>query len=182
LSTARSLIAGGADLVAWDDGAEAVEKAKAAGIPVADLRDADFTQFASLILSPGVPLTHPAPHWTVRMAHDAGVEIIGDIEVFSRERARLDPDSPFIAITGTNGKSTTTALIGHIVRQAGLNAQIGGNIGTPVLELEPPGAGCVHIVECSSYQIDLAPSLAPTVGILLNLSEDHLDRHGTMDN
>ena len=182
LSTAKSLLAGGADVVAWDDGAAAVEKAKAAGVTVADLRDQDFARFSSLILAPGVPLTHPKPHWTVDKAKASGVEIIGDIEVFSRERALLDPDAPFIAITGTNGKSTTTALIGHILRQAGLNAEIGGNIGTPILDLGPPGAGRVHVIECSSYQIDLAPSLAPTVGILMNLSEDHLERHGTMEN
>lgn len=182
LSTAKSLLAGGADVLAWDDGAGAIEKAQAAGVTVADLRDQDFAQFSSLILSPGVPLTHPKPHWTVEKAKAAGIEIIGDIEVFSRERALLDADAPFIAITGTNGKSTTTALIGHILRQAGLNAEIGGNIGTPILDLDPPGAGRVHVIECSSYQIDLAPTLAPTVGILMNLSEDHLERHGTMDN
>jgi UDP-N-acetylmuramoylalanine--D-glutamate ligase len=182
LSTAKALLAGGADVVAWDDGAAAIEKAKAAGVTVADLHDQDFAQFSSLILAPGVPLTHPKPHWTVDKAKAAGVEIIGDIEVFSRERALLDADAPFVAITGTNGKSTTTALIGHILRQAGLNAEIGGNIGTPILDLDPPGAGRVHVIECSSYQIDLAPSLAPTVGILMNLSEDHLERHGTMEN
>jgi UDP-N-acetylmuramoylalanine--D-glutamate ligase len=182
LSTAKALVAGGASVVAWDDSEKSVEKAKAASIDTADLREADFSAFSSLVLAPGVPLTHPKPHWTVEKAQAAGVEIIGDIEVFSRERAVLDPNAPFVAITGTNGKSTTTALIGHIIRQAGLDAQVGGNIGTPILDLAPPGPGHVHVIECSSYQIDLAPSLAPTVGILLNLSEDHLERHGTMEN
>lgn len=182
LSTANALIAGGAEVVAWDDGASAIEKAAAAGISTADLHEADFTQFSSLLLAPGVPLTHPQPHWTVQRAREANVEVIGDVEVFSRERALIDHDAPFVAITGTNGKSTTTALVGHILRQAGLDAQIGGNIGTPIMDLDPPGAGRVHVIECSSYQIDLAPSLAPTVGILLNLSEDHLERHGTMAN
>ncbi len=182
LSTAKALVAGGAAVVAWDDSEKSVEKAKAAGIKTADLRDADFSAFSTLVLAPGVPLTHPVPHWTVEKAKAAGIEIIGDIEVFSRERAILDPNAPFVAITGTNGKSTTTALIGHVLRQAGLDAQIGGNIGTPILDLAPPGPGHVHVIECSSYQIDLAPSLAPTVGILLNLSEDHLERHGTMEN
>jgi UDP-N-acetylmuramoylalanine--D-glutamate ligase len=182
LSTAKSLVAGGADVLAWDDSEKSVEKAKAAGVPTGDLRDADFSKFSSLVLSPGVPLTHPKPHWSVEKAHTAKIEIIGDIEVFSRERAALDPKSPLIAITGTNGKSTTTALIGHILRQAGLDAQIGGNIGTPITDLDPPGRGRVHVIECSSYQIDLAPGLKPTVGVLMNLSEDHLERHGTMEN
>src|SRR5262249_14009760 len=90
------------------------------------------------------------------------------------------PGVPFVAITGTNGKSTTTALIAHLVASAGMDAQLGGNIGTAILSLAPPQAGRVHVIECSSYQIDLAPSLDPSVGILINLSEDHLDRHGTM--
>ena len=98
----------------------------------------------------------------------------------------LHPDAPFVAITGTNGKSTTTALIAHLATAAGMDAQLGGNIGTAILSLAPPRASNaqpvrVHVVECSSYQIDLAPSLDPSVGILINLSEDHLDRHGTME-
>ena len=99
-----------------------------------------------------------------------------------RERAAMAPEAPFIAITGTNGKSTTTALIAHCVAASGRDAQLGGNIGVPVLTLAPPEGGRCHVVECSSYQIDLAPSLRPTVGILINLSPDHLDRHGTMEN
>ncbi|MFC5069238.1 UDP-N-acetylmuramoyl-L-alanine--D-glutamate ligase [Flaviflagellibacter deserti] len=182
LSTARALIAGGAEVIAWDDGAAGLEKAKAAGIPTENLREIDFGRLDALILSPGVPLTHPVPHWTVDKAKAAGVEIIGDIELFCRERRAIDPEAPFIAITGTNGKSTTTALIGHILRSAGLDAQIGGNIGTPILDLAPPSSGRVHVIECSSYQIDLAPTLDPTVGVMLNLSEDHLERHGTMEN
>ena len=133
------------------------------------------------MLSPGVPLTHPKPHWTVDLAHAAGVEIIGDVELFGRERAMLAPDAPFIAITGTNGKSTTTALIAHILQAAGRDTQMGGNIGTAVLTLDPPTPERFYVVECSSYQIDLAPSINPTAGILLNLTPDHLDRHGTME-
>jgi UDP-N-acetylmuramoylalanine--D-glutamate ligase len=133
------------------------------------------------VLAPGVPLTHPAPHWSVRLAQKAAVAVIGDIELFCRERRHLAPDAPFVAITGTNGKSTTTALIAHLVASAGLDAQLGGNIGTAILSLAPPQAGRVHVIECSSYQIDLAPSLDPSVGVLINLSEDHLDRHGTME-
>jgi UDP-N-acetylmuramoylalanine--D-glutamate ligase len=186
LASATALVAGGADVVAFDDSAESVTKASAAGIPTADLREADWTTFAALVLAPGVPLTHPKPHWPVTLAHKAGVEVIGDIELFCRERRRIAPDAPFVAITGTNGKSTTTALIAHLASSAGMDAQLGGNIGTAILSLKPPQSGGtatrVHVIECSSYQIDLAPSIDPSVGILINLSEDHLDRHGTMEN
>jgi UDP-N-acetylmuramoylalanine--D-glutamate ligase len=108
--------------------------------------------------------------------------VIGDVELFCRERRHDAPSAPFVAITGTNGKSTTTALIAHLTASAGMDTQLGGNIGTAILSLEPPQPGRVHVIECSSYQIDLAPSLDPSVGILINLSEDHLDRHGTMRN
>jgi UDP-N-acetylmuramoylalanine--D-glutamate ligase len=182
LATARALVAGGARVLAWDDGEAGRAKARAQGLELADLAEADWTQFDALALSPGVPLTHPAPHWTVERANAAGVEVIGDIELFCRERERRAPGAPFIAITGTNGKSTTTALIAHILRQAGKDVQLGGNIGTPILELQPPSEGRIHVIECSSFQIDLAPSLAPSVGILINLTPDHIDRHGTMEN
>ncbi|MBI1619112.1 UDP-N-acetylmuramoyl-L-alanine--D-glutamate ligase [Aquamicrobium zhengzhouense] len=180
LATAKALVAGGAKVQAWDDNPDSVEKARAEGVPVADLSQADWSQFSSFILSPGVPLTHPRPHWSVDLADAAGVEIIGDVEMFSRERAALAPDAPLIAITGTNGKSTTTALIAHILKNAGRDVQMGGNIGRAVMTLDPPASGRHYVIECSSYQIDLAPSLAPTAGILLNLTPDHLDRHGTM--
>jgi UDP-N-acetylmuramoylalanine--D-glutamate ligase len=182
LAAASALLAGGADAIAFDDDTASVAKAKAAGIPTADLRGADWSKIAALVLAPGVPLTHPSPHWVVQLAKKAGVEVIGDIELFCRERRLRAPNAPFVAITGTNGKSTTTALIAHLAGSAGLDAQVGGNIGTAILSLTPPRAGRVHVIECSSYQIDLAPSLDPSVGILINLSEDHLDRHGTMEN
>ena len=182
LASARALLAGGADVVAWDDSAETVAKAVHAGIPTADLRDIDWSKISALVLAPGVPLTHPAPHWPVGLARANAVEVIGDIELFCRERRAHAPHAPFVAITGTNGKSTTTALMAHLMAEAGFDAQLGGNIGTAILSLEPPGAGRVHVIECSSYQIDLAPSLDPSVGILINVSEDHLDRHGTLAN
>jgi UDP-N-acetylmuramoylalanine--D-glutamate ligase len=185
LVSASALLAGGANVIGWDDSEASVTKARAAGIPISDLRETDWSKIAALVLAPGVPLTHPEPHWTVKLAQSAGVEVIGDIELFCRERAHRAPGSPFVAITGTNGKSTTTALIAHLVKSAGMDAQLGGNIGTAVLSLQPPDNHVkplrVHVVECSSYQIDLAPSLDPSVGILINLSEDHLDRHGTME-
>ena len=180
LATARSLVEGGATVSAFDDNPASVEKAKGEGIPVADLNGADWQGFAALVLAPGVPLTHPKPHWTAELANAAGVPIIGDIELFSRERRSVSPGAPFVAITGTNGKSTTTALIAHCLAHAGRDTQLGGNIGVPVLTLDPPTPDCHYVVECSSYQIDLAPSLEPTVGLLLNLTPDHLDRHGTM--
>jgi UDP-N-acetylmuramoylalanine--D-glutamate ligase len=114
-------------------------------------------------------------------AREAGVEIIGDIELFCRERRHHAPDSAFVAITGTNGKSTTTALIAHLTKVAGFDTQMGGNIGTAILSLQPPAKGRVHVIEMSSYQIDLAPSLDPSVGILLNVTEDHIDRHGSIE-
>jgi len=185
LVSASALLAGGADVVGYDDSEASVTKARAAGIPIGDLRKTDWSKIAALVLAPGVPLTHPEPHWVVKLAQAAGVEIVGDIELFCRERARHAPGSPFVAITGTNGKSTTTALIAHLVKSAGMDAQLGGNIGTAILSLQRPDSHVkplrVHVVECSSYQIDLAPSLDPSVGILINLSEDHLDRHGAME-
>ena len=180
LATASSLAAGGAEIVAWDDNPAQVETARAAGIAVADLRGIDWASHHTLVLSPGVPLTHPKPHWTAELASSHGVEIIGDVEIFVRERRAHAPGSPFIAITGTNGKSTTTALIAHLVAHSGRDAQLGGNIGTAVLTLAPPSKDRVHVVECSSYQIDLAPSIDPSAGLLLNLTPDHLDRHGSM--
>lgn len=182
LAACRALMAGGAEVIAFDDNARGLAEAEKAGIPTADLRHIDWSEITALVLAPGVPLTHPAPHWTVGMARNAAVEVIGDIELYARERRCRTPDSPFIAITGTNGKSTTTALIAHLFAAAGYEAEAGGNIGTPILALEPPRAGRVHVIECSSFQIDLSPTLDPKVGILLNLSEDHLDRHGTFAN
>ncbi|MFD2237367.1 UDP-N-acetylmuramoyl-L-alanine--D-glutamate ligase [Aureimonas populi] len=182
LATARALVAGGAQLTAFDDNPRSVEAAAAEGIATGDLHALDWRAVDALILSPGVPLTHPKPHWAAELAKSAGVPVIGDIEIFSRERAALSPQAPFVAITGTNGKSTTTALIAHALRACGRDTQLGGNIGVPVLTLDPPLQGRFHVVECSSYQIDLAPSLRPSVGLLLNLSPDHLDRHGSMEN
>ncbi len=180
LASAGALLAGGADVIAFDDDESKVVGAVTAGIPAGDLRTADWSKIDALVLAPGVPLTHPAPHWTVGLARAAAVEVIGDIELFCRERRSRAPDAPFVAITGTNGKSTTTALVAHLLETAGYDAQLGGNIGTAILSLEPPQPGRVHVIECSSYQIDLAPSLDPSVGILLNVTEDHLDRHGTL--
>ncbi len=179
-ATARALKLGGAEVTAWDDNPDSVTKAAAEGIHTADLRTIDWSAQSLFVLSPGVPLTHPKPHWTVDLARAAGVDVVGDVELFVRERQAHAPDCPFIAITGTNGKSTTTALIAHILKSSGRDTQLGGNIGTAVLTLDPPKDGRFYVVECSSYQIDLAPTVNPSAGILLNLTPDHLDRHGTM--
>jgi len=181
LVTAEALVKGGARVSAWDDNEAARQAATAKGIGVVDLAGADWSGFAALVLAPGVPLTHPEPHWSVKKARAAGIEIIGDIELFCRERAAQAPDAPFVAITGTNGKSTTTALIAHLLKTAGRDVQMGGNIGTAVLALEPPSAGRVHVIEISSFQIDLAPSLHPSIGVMMNLTPDHIDRHGTVE-
>jgi UDP-N-acetylmuramoylalanine--D-glutamate ligase len=180
LASCHALKAGGAEVIASDDSAERLAEAAKAGFITADLHTVSWANFAALVLTPGVPLTHPAPHWSVLAAQQAGVEVIGDIELFCRERRRYVPDAPFVAITGTNGKSTTTALIAHLMRVAGYDTQMGGNIGTAILSLEPPRRGRVHVIEMSSYQIDLTASLDPSVGILINISEDHIDRHGTL--
>ena len=181
LASAQALAAGGAEVIAFDDSAASVAKAKEAGIATEDLRKIDWSKMSALILAPGVPLTHPAPHWVVGLAGSAAVEVIGDVELYCRERRKLNPDSPFIAITGTNGKSTTTALLAHLLIASGRSAESGGNLGTPILSLESPRPAHAHVIECSSYQIDLAPTIDPRVGIMINVSEDHIDRHGTLE-
>jgi UDP-N-acetylmuramoylalanine--D-glutamate ligase len=183
VSAAKSLIAGGATVLGWDDKADAREAGLKAGITVRDLRDVDWHGVAALILSPGVPLTHPKPHPFVVKAQEARTEVIGDVELFFRavraEGAQHHPK--IVCVTGTNGKSTTTALIGHLLANLGYEAEVGGNIGKPVLELAPPGPKRAYVIELSSYQIDLTPSVKPDVAVLINITPDHLDRHGTME-
>jgi UDP-N-acetylmuramoylalanine--D-glutamate ligase len=183
LAAARALRAGKAEVVVWDENAAVREAAQAEGFVLEDLRSADWLKLAALVLSPGVPLTHPKPHWAVEKAKAAGVEIVGDIELFARAVAAAPAHRhpKIVAITGTNGKSTTTALIGHVCRQAGRDVRIGGNIGVGVLGLEDMHGGAVYVLELSSYQLELTSSLKPDVAILLNISPDHLERHGDME-
>ncbi len=183
LAAARALQAGGATVALWDERPAAREAAIAEGFELTDLSSADWWSFSALLLSPGVPLTHPTPHWTVERAKAAGVEVLGDIELFARAvNAAPEHKRPkVVAITGTNGKSTTTALIAHICASAGRDTRIGGNFGFGVLGLEDMHGGAVYVLELSSYQLDLTSSLKPDVSILLNISPDHLDRHGGMD-
>jgi UDP-N-acetylmuramoylalanine--D-glutamate ligase len=177
LSAARALLASGAHVTAWDDSAVARARAAAEGVPVADLTTIDLTEMAALILSPGIPHTHPAPHPVAARAKEKGVPILGDVELWALAETRARS----VAITGTNGKSTTTALVGHMLVRANLAVQVGGNLGTPLLDLAPLGQDGVYVLEMSSYQLELAPSLAPDVAVLLNISPDHLGRHGGME-
>lgn len=179
LATARALAASGAEVLAWDDGEAGRAAAEAAGVPLVNLYETDFAGLDSLLLSPGVPLYLPQPHPLAEKARAAGVEIFGDIELFARVRAEL-PEHRVVAITGTNGKSTTTALIHHVLRENGIPARLGGNIGLPILGEEPLPAGGVYVLELSSFQIDLTRTLSCDVAVLLNITPDHLDRHGDM--
>jgi UDP-N-acetylmuramoylalanine--D-glutamate ligase len=179
LASASALLAGGADVIAWDDNPDVIEQATRAGVPTADLRTIEWSKILALVLAPGVPLTHPAPHWSAALARAAAVEVIGDIELFCRERrhrrrGRLRGDHrDQREIDDDRARGTPDALCRP-------RPEVGGNIGTAIFSLDPPSEGRVHVIEASSYQIDLAPTLDPAVGILLNVSEDHLDRHGTL--
>ncbi|MFA7262639.1 MAG: UDP-N-acetylmuramoyl-L-alanine--D-glutamate ligase [Caulobacter sp.] len=183
LTAARALVAGGVQVALWDEKAAGRAAAEAEGFAMVDLKSADWSDFAALMLSPGVPLTHPAPHWTVDMARAAGVEVLGDIELFARtvNAAPAHKRPKVAAITGTNGKSTTTALLGHLCASAGRDTRIGGNIGVGVLGLPDMHGGAVYVLEVSSYQLDLTSSLKPDAAVLLNISPDHLERHGGME-
>jgi UDP-N-acetylmuramoylalanine--D-glutamate ligase len=179
LATARALEASGARVLVWDDNEKSRDTAKAQGLTLANLYVHDFATDDVLVLSPGVPLTHPAPHPLALKARAANAPIIGDIELFAQSRALLPPHK-IVAITGTNGKSTTTALIHHVLEAAGKSAQLGGNIGLPILEQTPVAAGGTYVLELSSFQIDLTISLDCDVVVLTNITPDHLDRHGDM--
>ena len=185
-ATVAALQAGGAQVIVWDDGADTRAKAEANGLDVRDLtRDAAWEGVAALITSPGIPHLYPKPHPVIAKAYELGVPVDNDIGLFFRSFATGDWDAfdtfpRVIAVTGSNGKSTTTALIHHILDAAGRPAQMGGNIGTGVLSLEPAQDGEVVVLELSSYQTDLARALTPDVAVFTNLSPDHLDRHAGM--
>ncbi|MDA1089703.1 MAG: UDP-N-acetylmuramoyl-L-alanine--D-glutamate ligase [Proteobacteria bacterium] len=177
LSAAKSLMRSDAEVCAWDDDEAAREAAEEAGVPLVDLYNCDWKEHSTLVLSPGIPLHHPKPHKIVELAAAANVEIVCDVELL----ARAQRDAAYIGITGTNGKSTTTALIGHIMQVSGRDAEVGGNLGMPALDLEPLGNEGAYVLEMSSYQLDLTKSITFDVAVLLNISPDHLDRHGGMD-
>ncbi len=177
LSVVESLVRAGARVLAWDDSAQSCERAKALGAEIIALDDSTLADCAVLVLAPGVPLHFPAPHPVVTAARSAGIAIIGDLEILHR----LHHGRRTVGITGTNGKSTTTALIAHILEGSGFDVAMGGNIGKPVLALDMPKPAGVFVIEVSSYQMDLCPTFSPDIGVLLNLTPDHIDRHGTFE-
>lgn len=182
-ATAAALKAGGAQVVAWDDGPSGREAAEAQGIELRDLTRASAYEGVSLLVtSPGIPHLYPAPHAAIAAAWEAGVPVDNDIGLFFRSYATEDFDQfdtlpRVVAITGSNGKSTTSALVHHILIENGRPAQLAGNIGRGVLDLDPPHDGEVVVLELSSYQTELARALTPDIAVLTNLSPDHLDRH-----
>lgn len=177
LASARALMESGAEVWAWDDNEDSRARARAEDIPLVDLNNADLREATTLVISPGIPHTHPTPHPVATKAKEAGLELICDVELL----ARCQREASYIGITGTNGKSTTTALIGHVLTHAKRAVQVGGNIGTPVLMLEPLGPAGAFVLEMSSYQLELVPTMVFDGAVLLNISADHLDRHGGMD-
>jgi UDP-N-acetylmuramoylalanine--D-glutamate ligase len=177
LAAARALVKSEAEVWAWDDDEEARERARDEDIPLIDLYVCDWKELTTLVLSPGIPLHHPQPHRIVDLAKAAGCEVIGDIELL----VRTQRDAAYIGITGTNGKSTTTALIGHIMQVSGRRVEVGGNLGMPALDLEPLMMDGTYVLEMSSFQLELTKSLTFDVGVLLNISADHLDRYSGMD-
>jgi UDP-N-acetylmuramoylalanine--D-glutamate ligase len=175
-SACRALTASGARVWAWDDDPKRRREAAASGIPIVDLEACDWDHIDRLVLSPGVPLTHPEPHPLVRLARAHDVPVIGDVELLVENQ----PERRIVGITGTNGKSTTTALIGHLLRSAGRGMQLGGNIGLPVLDLWPKPVDDTYVLELSSYQLELTEQLRCAVAVILNVSPDHLERHGSL--
>lgn len=183
MAAAKALKAGGADVIVWDDSQPAREAAHDAGFDAVDLRrEGAFEGVAALIVSPGIPHLYPAPNSVIAAALDAGVPVDNDIGLFFRSYATnewsgFETEPKVVAVTGSNGKSTTSALIHHILVENGRPAQLAGNIGRGVLDIEPAHDGEVVVLELSSYQTDLARSLTPDVAVLTNISPDHLDRH-----
>ena len=176
-SVAQSLLKADAQVLAWDDQESAREVAHDLGIPLINLHSIEWEDVQHLILSPGIPHYYPAPHPVVARAQIAGLRPLSDIEILTRSQ----PQARYMGITGTNGKSTTTTLIGHILKESGAPVEVGGNLGIPVMELNPLQEEGIYVLEVSSYQLEISPSLHFNVGILLNITPDHLERHGGMD-
>lgn len=184
LATSAALAQSGADVFCWDEKAEARAHTDNTRYNATPPKEWPWGELASLIVSPGIPTRYPEPHLIVRKARQQKIEIIGDVELFARavdalpgaERPRV------IAVTGSNGKSTTTALIGHILKEAGHKCAVGGNIGPAILSLPPLARTMTYVVELSSFQLDLTNRFHPTTSVFLNITPDHLDRHGTLDN
>ncbi|MDO8977204.1 UDP-N-acetylmuramoyl-L-alanine--D-glutamate ligase [Reyranella sp.] len=176
LATVRALRAAGIDCTAWDDNAASRDAAAQLGARIADPATIDWSSITALVISPGIPSTLPVPHPVAIAARAAGKPIICDVELL----ARAQPQARFVAITGTNGKSTTTALIGHILQQAGARCEVGGNIGRGALDLDPLGDGGLYVLELSSYQLELLQTFHADIAVWLNITPDHIDRHGDL--
>ncbi|HJQ59271.1 MAG TPA: Mur ligase family protein, partial [Vineibacter sp.] len=176
MAAARALKAARVELAAWDDDAGKRAQAQSHGIPLANPASLDWSRWDGLVLSPGIPHTHPAPHPAAAAAKAAGKPVIGDIELLARSR----PAARIVGVTGTNGKSTTTALIGHILKSAGVDCEVGGNLGPAALDFRPLGDGGVYVLELSSFQLELVPSLRCDAAVWLNITPDHIDRHGDL--
>ena len=182
LTAARALRAGGADVLCWDDGEAARARAEAEGFALQDFAKRGFEGVQALITSPGIPHLYPVPNKHIAAAYAAGVIVDNDVGLFFASLGERDWDSfdvipKVVAVTGSNGKSTTSALIAHILQEAGKDVQLAGNIGRGVLDIDPPGDGGIVVLELSSYQTELARALTPDVAVFTNLSPDHLDRH-----
>ncbi|KJV09169.1 hypothetical protein VZ95_13170 [Elstera litoralis] len=177
LVAAEALMRAGALVSAWDDNSPARDAAQAAGIPLVPVVAMPWAELSALILSPGIPHSYPKPHPAADLARGAGVPILVDVDLLLSTQTA----APMIAVTGTNGKSTTTALIEHILTETGHTASMGGNIGVPALTLPAYGPEGTYVLELSSYQLERVPSLTARTTILLNITADHLDRHGGMD-
>ena len=176
-TAARALTQAGAKVLVWDDNADQRTSAAAEGYTLFNAQSTDFSGLDHVIWSPGVPHTWPAPHPLAQKAKAAGLELVCDVDLL----AQAQPDARYIGITGTNGKSTSTALTAHVLASAGLTTQVGGNLGVPALELEPLESDGVYVLELSSYQTELTPHVSCDTAVLLNISPDHLDRHGGLD-
>lgn len=176
-SVSQGLLRAGAPILAWDDQESSRSLARRENIPLTDLNAIDWETVDNFIVSPGIPHHYPAPHPIVARAQLAGLEPISDIEVLCLSQ----PQATYVGITGTNGKSTTTTLIGHVLKENGLSPEVGGNLGIPVIDLQPLGAKGIYVLELSSYQLELTPHLHPKISVILNITPDHLERHGGME-
>jgi len=176
-SVAKACLKAGAHVLAWDDQESARAAASQEDIPLMDFQGVDWKAVQALILSPGIPHRYPAPHPFVARAQLAGVQPISDVEVLCQSQ----PHATYVGITGTNGKSTTTTLIGHVLHENQVTYDIGGNLGIPVMELKPLDKDEIYVLELSSYQLETTPSLHVRIGVLLNITPDHLERHGGME-
>ncbi len=182
-AAAAALVSAGAEVYCWDEAKQARAAADETAFPSSHPKEWPWAELQAVVLSPGVPLTHPEPHVIVRKARQEDVPVIGDIELFARTISAMKKEERprVVAVTGSNGKSTTTALIGHILREAGRKVHVGGNIGEPILSLPAASPDATYVLELSSYQLDLSESLKANCAVFLNLSPDHLDRHGSME-